>query len=66
MKAKRPLGRMTVTISKDLINRLNNLRDQYAISVSAITEIAIRAYVENYSDDDLGDRLRTSGGRIRR
>jgi hypothetical protein len=66
MHSRKTLGRLTVTISKDLILQLASIRDRHAVSVSAIAEIAVRTYLDTNADRDLGELLRAAGAKIRR
>jgi metal-responsive CopG/Arc/MetJ family transcriptional regulator len=66
MNATKKLGRLTITISRDLVQRLTAIKERHAVSVSAVAEIAIRAYIDSHADHDLGELLRAAGGKIRR
>jgi metal-responsive CopG/Arc/MetJ family transcriptional regulator len=66
MNIKKPLARLTITLSDTLVNRLADLRSRYSVSISAVCEIAIRSYLEAQSDRDLGEQLRAAGAVRRR
>jgi metal-responsive CopG/Arc/MetJ family transcriptional regulator len=66
MIIKKPLVRLTITLSDALLNRLANLRSRYSVSISAVCEIAIRDYLDAHSDGDLGELLRVAGAVRRR
>jgi metal-responsive CopG/Arc/MetJ family transcriptional regulator len=66
MKIKKPLARLTISLTDTLLNRLADLRSRHAVSISAVCEIAIRSYLDAHSDGDLGEQLRAAGAVRRR
>ena len=66
MEANVSLGRITVTLTAPLLERLERLKARHSCSTSAIVEIALRNYIGEDSEDQVGDRLRSAGAVRRR
>jgi metal-responsive CopG/Arc/MetJ family transcriptional regulator len=66
MDSKASLGRITVTLTAPLLERLERLKARHSCSTSAIVEIALRNYLGEDSEDQVGDRLRSAGAVRRR
>ncbi|MGH7659853.1 MAG: ribbon-helix-helix protein, CopG family [Vulcanimicrobiaceae bacterium] len=66
MKLARSMRRITVTLSRSLINRLTSLREKYRVSVSAIVEIALVDYFERNDEVALAQRLGEGDTGLRR
>jgi hypothetical protein len=66
MDTKDSLGRITVTLTAPLLERLERLKGRHACSTSAIVEIALRNFIGNESEEQVGARLRSAGAVRRR
>lgn len=60
-----PLKRVTVTLPETLVAQLESLRCAERVSVSAMAEITLRAYLRAQSDV-AGDTLGATGASLRR
>lgn len=59
------LKRVTVTLPSSLVAQLDALRQTERIAVSAVAEVALRAYLRAHADI-AGDTLRAAGATLRR
>ncbi|MDQ6823063.1 MAG: hypothetical protein M3Z07_00990 [Candidatus Eremiobacteraeota bacterium] len=59
------LKRVTVTLPASLVGQLEALRHTERIAVSAVAEVALRAYLRAHADV-AGDNLRAAGATLRR
>lgn len=59
------LKRVTVTLPASLVGQLETLRQTERIAVSAVAEVALRAYLRAHADVT-GDNLRAAGATLRR
>ena len=59
------LKRVTVTLPASLVAQLDELRQTERVAVSAVAEVALRAYLRAY-EDVAGDKLRAAGATLRR
>jgi metal-responsive CopG/Arc/MetJ family transcriptional regulator len=66
MESNATLGRITVTLTAQLLERLERLKARHSCSTSAIVEIAVRNYIGEDSEDQVGVRLRSAGAVRRR
>jgi metal-responsive CopG/Arc/MetJ family transcriptional regulator len=66
MKYSATLSRVTISLPSDLAQTLLSLRLTHAVSVSAIAETAIRAFLETHAPEDLQSLLQASGAGLRR
>jgi metal-responsive CopG/Arc/MetJ family transcriptional regulator len=66
MDTKPNLGRITVTLTAPLLERLERLKARHSCSTSAIVEIALRNYIGEESEEQVGARLRSAGAVRRR
>jgi metal-responsive CopG/Arc/MetJ family transcriptional regulator len=66
MDSNATLGRITVTLTAPLLERLERLKARHSCSTSAIVEIALRQYIGEESEDQVGARLRSAGAVRRR
>ncbi len=61
-----PLARVTVTLPRNLTDRLNAFRDSHRLSVSSIVEHSIAAYLERAHEEALLEDLLARGASRRR
>ena len=59
-------GRVTVTLSRALVDRIVNIRQQYNVSVSGLIEAALTEYLDRMSPQQLAEKLRESSATLRR
>ncbi len=59
------LKRVTVTLPAALVAQLESLRQKERIAVSAVAEVALRAYLRAHADV-AGENLRAAGATLRR
>jgi metal-responsive CopG/Arc/MetJ family transcriptional regulator len=66
MNAKEPVGRITVSLTSELLEKLNRLKARHSCSSSGIVEIALREYLGRDSEEKLATRLRDADVGLRR
>lgn len=66
MSRSSSIRRITVTLSRSLVDGLISLRERYGVSVSGIVELALAEYFERNDERAIAVKLREAGARLRR